>query len=53
MPDHSVEVGKPAPASKPGPVLTGSVDVLTRAFAVSHLSSSLGALLESREAINL
>lgn len=53
MPDHSVVVGKSAPDSKPGPVLAGGVDVLTRAFTVSYLSSSLGALLESKGAINL
>lgn len=53
MPDRSVVVGKSDPDSKPGPVPAGGVDVLPCALTVSHLGSSLGALLESKGAINL
>jgi len=46
-------VGRSVPDNKPGPVLAGGMDVLTCAFTLSHLTSSLGVLLESKAAINL
>ena len=48
-----MEVDKPIPDSKPGPVLTGSVDVLTHVFTISHLRGGFKALLEYKEAVNL